>query len=436
MILMKITCMGSGYVGLVAGTCLSDLGNNVICADISEEKIETLKKGDIPIYEPGLLDMIKRNVAEGRLEFTTDISRSIKDSDVIFIGVGTPQGDDGNADLTAVFAVAKSIGENMNGYKVIVDKSTVPVGTGEKVAAIIKENQKEPMDFDVVSNPEFLREGAAIKDFQNPDRVVIGVESEKAQKLMYRIYKPLERVDKPIVFTNIKTAEMIKYASNSFLATKISFINELSGLCEKVGADVKMVAKGMGLDKRIGPRFLQAGIGYGGSCFPKDVQALMATANNNGMSLKILDAVESVNVEQKKVAISKAETLLGDLKGKKVALWGMAFKPRTDDMRAAPSLVIADILKKKGAIITAFDPVATVEAKKLVPEGVKFHDNPYDAVEGADLLIIVTEWDEFREPDFDRIKNTMNQPNIVDGRNIYDPLTMKELGFNYQGIGR
>ncbi len=432
---MNIAVIGSGYVGLVAGTCLSDLGNEVICVDVDEKKISLLNSGGVPIYEPGLEDMLKRNRAEGRIVFTTDIKDAIQKSKAIFIAVGTPPGKNHEADLSFVRAVAKSIGEHMNDYKVIIDKSTVPVGTADMVAQVIKENQKEEIDFDVVSNPEFLREGEAIGDFTNPDRIVVGTASEKAKKVLEEIYKGIARVDKPILFTDVKSAEMIKYASNAMLATRISFMNEVAQLCEKVGADVKMVAKGMGLDNRIGPRFLQAGAGYGGSCFPKDVNAFRETMKANGVNGLILEAVETVNHDQKRSLLPKIKELVPDLKDKKVAVWGLSFKPKTDDMREAPSLVVIDQLQKEGAHIVAFDPEAEETAKRIIND-VSFAKTPYDALADADLLVIVTEWNEFRNLDKEKMKSLMAHPNIMDGRNVYDPEEMKQAGFAYKGVGR
>lgn len=432
---MDITVVGTGYVGLVLGTCLANLGNNVICVDIDKKKIEKLKKGIIPIYEPGLKDLIEINTKGERLSFTTSIKEGVENSDVIFITVGTPQGHDGKADLTFVDKVAKDISTNMNNYKVIVNKSTVPVGTAERVKNIIKKNQKKKIDFDVVSNPEFLREGQGIKDFQVPDRIVIGTDSEKAKEIMLRIYKPIERTNKPILFTTAKSAELIKYASNSFLATKISFINEIANLCEKVGADVKAVARGMGLDERIGPRFLQAGIGYGGACFPKDVKALVTTGYENGYDFRIITAAEEVNQEQKRSLLPKIKKLIPDLKNKKIAIWGLAFKPKTDDIREAPSLVIIEELQELGAKVKVYDPVAEENAKSIL-KNTEFAKTPYKALEDCDALIIVTEWDEFRELDKKKIKDLLKHPIIIDGRNIYDPKEMKQLGFKYIGVGR
>ena len=431
---MKIAVIGTGYVGLVAGTCLADLGNDVICVDIDEQKIGQLKKGIVPIYEPGLGDLLKRNLSEKRIQFTTDGDEAIRKSEIIFIAVATPTGKSYEADLSIVEAVAKQIGKNLNGYKVIVIKSTVPVGTTSRVKEIIRTLGKNK-DFDVVSNPEFLREGEAVNDFTFPDRVVIGVENGNARQIMEKLYAGIARTNHPILFTDIKSAEIIKYASNAMLATRISFMNEIANLCEKAGADVKEVAKGIGLDARIGPRFLQAGAGYGGSCFPKDVKALIHTMKGNGVQGKILEAVEAVNEAQKASIVPKLKKLVPDLKGKKIALWGLAFKPKTDDMREAPSITILHQLQKEGAKINAFDPEATKTAKKIFKD-VAYFEDPYETVKDCEALIIVTEWNTFRDLDKEKIRRLLAKPNIVDGRNVYDPKEMKELGFNYIGIGR
>lgn len=433
---MHITIIGSGYVGLVTGTCFADLGHTVICLDVDKGKINKLNNGEVPIYEPGLADLIKRNVREGRLSFTTDAKAAIEFGEVIFISVGTPSAEDGSVNLSYIESAAASIGKHMNGYKVIVDKSTVPVGTADWVKAVIAQHQAQPHPFDLVSNPEFLREGEAIKDFMNPDRIVIGVEGDKAKEVMVKIYQGIERTGKPIMITDVRSAEMIKYTSNAMLAARISFMNELARLCEKVGGDIKVVARGIGLDNRIGPRFLQAGVGYGGSCLPKDVDGLMATARTHGMELKILSAVELVNAEQKLIAVHKVEELLGkNLEGKTIAVWGLAFKPKTDDMREAPSLIIIPELQKRGARIVAFDPEAVENAEKLLP-GVTFAAKPLDAIRGADCLLLLTEWDEFRNIDLDQLKQLLAQPNVVDGRNVYDSKEMRSRGFAYRSIGR
>jgi len=432
---MKIAVIGSGYVGLTVGTCLAELGNDVICVDVDEKKINDLNNGKIPIYEPGLEDMLERNFKEKRLSFTTDVKRAIEASEVIFIAVGTPTGKDHRADISFVKQVAKDIGSYMNGYKVIVNKSTVPVGTAQLVRDIIKQNQMKNIEFDVVSNPEFLREGEAINDFMIPDRIVIGANSDKAKKIMEDIYKGIARTNRPIVFTDTKSAEIIKYASNAMLATRISFMNEIARLCEKSGGDVKEIAKGMGLDSRIGPRFLQAGAGYGGSCFPKDVKALAQTMNHHEVESKILQAVERVNEEQKRSLLPKIKKLVPDLNGKTIAIWGLAFKPKTDDMREAPSIVIIEQLQGEGAKIRAFDPEAQETARRILKD-VKYVDDPYDAIRDADALVIVTEWNEFRNLDKVKMKQLLKEPNVIDGRNVYEPKEMKELGFNYIGVGR
>jgi len=432
---LKVTIIGTGYVGLVAGACLADMGHEVVCLDVDKEKIEKLNKGIMPIYEPGLKTVVERNEADKRISYTTDKEKAIDFAEIIFIAVGTPQGDDNKADLTYVKQVAADIGKYMKGYKVVVDKSTVPVGTAEMVGKVIRENQPKPIDFDVVSNPEFLREGNAIKDFMSADRVVVGYDSDKAKIKMEKLYRTFVRSFRPIVFVDVKSAEMIKYASNCMLATRISFMNEVAKLCEKVGADVKKVAAGMGFDHRIGPFFLQAGTGYGGSCFPKDVRAFIEIGRENNVDFKILNAVEDVNEEQKKSLFPKIKKMVPDLNGKKIALWGLAFKPRTDDMREAPSLVIIKQLQAEGAKIAAFDPVAKETAEKMTKD-VEFVDDMYDVLKDASCLVVVTEWDEFRNFSYERVKELMKEPNIVDGRNVYDLEDMKEAGFNYLSIGR
>ncbi len=432
---MKITVIGVGYVGLVVAVCMAELGNDVVGVDVDKGKIGALQEGKVPIYEPGLEEMLHHNQKEGRIKFSTDLRQSIEHGEVIFIAVGTPMNGDHRADLSYVLSVAQQIGRYMNGYKVIVDKSTVPVGTADKVAAAIRLHQQTEMDFDVVSNPEFLREGEALQDFLIPDRVVIGVSNGKARKVMEEVYRGIARTDRPIMFTDVKSAELIKYASNAMLATRISFMNELSRLCETVGGDIKEVAKGMGLDKRIGPRFLQAGAGYGGSCFPKDVQALIMTLKDAGCDPSILEAVEKVNNEQKLSIVTKLRKAMPNLQGKTIALWGLAFKPKTDDMREAPSLVIIEELQKQGATIKAFDPVAEESTAKIV-KNVTYAKTPSEAAKDADALIVVTEWNEFRNMDMKKIKESMKHPILIDGRNVYEPSEMKLLGFQYQGVGR
>ena len=429
---MKIAIAGSGYVGLVTGTCLAELGNDVVCVDIDKEKINKLNKGQVPIYEPGLDELIKRNKKEGRLSFTTDLKDAVKKSDIIFICVGTPPKDNGEADLSHVEAAARTIAEVMDKYKVIVEKSTVPVQTGEDVARTIKNYNKHNVKFDVVSNPEFLREGSAVNDFLNPDRIVIGADSEKAINMMKELYKPLKA---PILVTNIKSAELIKHASNSFLATKISFINAIANICEKTGADVEKVAEGMGYDKRIGKAFLNAGLGYGGFCFPKDAEAFIRIAEKLGYDFKLLKAVQEINKEQKELFVKKIEKSLWILKKKRIAILGLSFKPNTDDMRFAPSIDIINALQKEGANIQAYDPEAMENAKKIL-KGVTYCKDAYEAAKGADALIILTEWNEFKELDLKKIKSLLNNPLIIDGRNIYGPAIVKKEGFKYISIGR
>lgn len=432
---MRICMIGTGYVGLVTGTCLADMGNDVLCLDINEELIKNLKKGKIHIFEPGLEELVKRNVKEKRLAFTTDYKSAIKNSKIIFIAVGTPQAEDGSADLNHIFSAAKEIAKHMDSYKVIVVKSTVPVGTSEKVRKIIKENFKKNISFDIVDNPETLREGEAIKDFMIPDRIIIGTDSEKAKKIMHELYKGIERADKPIVFTDIHSSELIKYVSNAMLAMRISFMNQIAPLCEKVGADIKAVAKGVGLDNRIGPRFLQAGAGYGGSCFPKDVRALAHTLKEHGFGSEILDAVDEVNEKTKQNVIHKLKKLVPDLKEKKIAIWGLSFKPKTNDMREAPSITLIKQLQAEGAKVRVFDPEAMNTAKTYL-ENVEHAENPYHALEGCDAVVLITEWDEFRNLDKKKVKSILNKPNFIDVRNVHDPKEMKELGFNYVGVGR
>lgn len=437
---MKISVVGTGYVGLVSGTCFAETGVNVACVDIDENKVKLLKEGHIPIYEPGLEDIYKKNVEKGRLTFTTNLSESIKDSDAVFIAVGTPPDEDGSADLKYVLGVAREIGRTMDHYMVIVTKSTVPVGTSVKVKnAVLEEMEKrgEKIPFDVASNPEFLKEGSAVDDFLKPDRIVIGTDSEKAQKVMKRLYKPFLLNGHPILFMDILSSEMTKYAANSMLATKISFINDIANLCEIVGADVDSVRKGIGSDVRIGTKFIYPGTGYGGSCFPKDVQALIRTADENGYSLDILKAVESVNYRQKEILFGKIKHhFKGDLKGKKFALWGLAFKPKTDDMREAPSLVVIDKLLEAGAKVIAYDPVAAEEGKRILGNKIEFANDEYDACIDSDALVLVTEWPEFRLPNFRVLQKLLKNNLIFDGRNIYDPEELSEMGFTYYAIGR
>ena len=430
---MNICVIGSGYVGLVTGSCFADLGNNVICVDNDKSKIAALKKGVIPIYEPGMEDLVKRNVKKGRLSFTSRLQDAVKKSEIIFVCVPTPPRDNGDADLTYVETVSKEIALSLSSYKLIVEKSTVPVNTGEWVERTINVHNKRKIKFDVASNPEFLKEGSAIKDFMNPDRVVIGVKSKRAADILTELYKPLKA---PIVVTDIKSAEIIKHASNSFLATKISFINSVANICDKVGADVVDVARGMGLDKRISKDFLNAGIGFGGSCFPKDLAAFVHIAEKIGYNFGILKEVQKVNNHQKRSVIKKIEELLWNLPKKTVGVLGLSFKPGTDDLREAPSLEIIGMLKTEGVHVKVFDPVAMGKARNALDQRVKFCKDAYEVAKGSDCLLIVTEWNEFKELDFKRIKKLMRQPIIVDGRNIYDPKEMKRLGFKYVGIGR
>ena len=432
---MQITVIGTGYVGLVAGACLADMGNDVICIDNNMEKLEQLKNGIIPIYEPGLEELVKSNVMENRLSFSSDIDSAVKQSQVCFIAVGTPQGEDGSADLQYVFQVAESIAKSMNGYKVIVDKSTVPVGTAEKVTNIIKENTTHP--FDVVSNPEFLKQGNAVDDFLHPDRVIIGSNSDKATFIMQEIYSPFFRTGNRVIVMDVKSAEMTKYAANSFLATKISFMNEIANLCEKVGADAEMVRVGISTDSRIGNKFLFPGLGYGGSCFPKDVKALIKTGLENGMDMSIISAADNINKKQRKLFIEKITKRFGnDLSGKTFAVWGLAFKPKTNDMREAPAITIINALLDMGAKVKGFDPKAMESAKFIFKDKISYSKNAYDTVENADALLLLTEWNEFRRPDFDKVKSLMKTPIIFDGRNQYNSVRLEEKGFEYYQIGR
>jgi UDPglucose 6-dehydrogenase len=432
---MHIGIIGTGYVGLVTGACFAEFGLFVTCVDKDEKKIKALKKGEIPFYEPGLDELVRRNVKQGRLIFTTKIAKAVESSLVIFIAVGTPRRGDGSADMKYVEEVASEIANRMNDYKVIVTKSTVPVGTGEKIREIISRNLKSRTDFDIVSNPEFLREGSAIEDFMRPNRVVLGAASPQAVAIMKDLYKPLYLLETPFVITNIETAELIKYASNSFLATKISFINEIAALCEKVGADVHMVAKGMGLDQRIGSKFLHPGPGYGGSCLPKDTAALLKIAEDNNVHLGIVDAAVRANERQRGYMVERIKQSMGDLKGKTIAVLGLSFKPNTDDIRDAPSVPIIKTLLKEGAKIRAYDPVSMEEAEKIMPE-IKYCKDPYNTLKGADALIIMTEWNQFRNLELDKIKALLNSPLFFDLRNIYDPQRMREKGFQYYSVGR
>jgi len=429
---MNISIIGSGYVGLVTGACFAELGNKVICVDSNEKKIKDLKKFIIPIYEPGLEELIANNVKKKRLEFTTDIKEAVKNSEVIFIAVGTPPLHNGEADLTYIEDVAKSIAKNLTGYRLIVEKSTVPVETGEWVRRTILTYVKSKGKFDVASNPEFLREGSAINDFLHPDRIVLGVESKRAREILVNLYKPLNA---PLVITNIKSAELIKHASNAFLATKISFINAISQICDKVGADVKEVAQGMGLDKRIGPSFLNAGIGYGGSCFPKDLDAFITISEKIGYDFELLKSVKNINEKQKKFILKKIKDSLWIIKDKTIGVLGLSFKPNTDDIRNAPALDLVKSLRQEGAKIKLYDPQAMDKAKGLL-EGVKFCKDSYEVCKNADCLLVVTEWDEFKELDFIKVKKMLKRPLIIDGRNIYEPENLEKLGFSYIGVGR
>lgn len=436
---MKIAVVGTGYVGLVTGTCLAEVGTNVTCIDIDKKKIEGLKSGVMPIYEPGLEPMVTRNYKKGKLHFSTDITSAIKDADVAFIAVGTPPGEDGSADLQYVLKVASQIGANMNSYGVVVTKSTVPVGTAEKVRAAVQEQldaRGVDIDFDISSNPEFLKEGAAIDDFMKPDRIVVGVDTAKAEETMGKLYKPFIMNGHPLIFMDIPSAEMTKYAANSMLATRISFMNDIANLCEIMGADVNAVRKGIGSDPRIGSRFIYAGIGYGGSCFPKDVKALIETGKQNNYRMRILEAVEDVNESQKSVLFNKLTSSLGtDLSGKTFAMWGLSFKPNTDDMREAPSLVLIDKINAAGGKVVAYDPVAMPETKHMIGDIITYVDEPYQALDGADALLLVTEWSEFKLLDFDEVTKRLKNKLIFDGRNIYDRKEMAEMGYEYYCIG-
>jgi UDPglucose 6-dehydrogenase len=431
---MKIAVVGTGYVGLVVGACLAENGNNVICVDRDTSKIDMLRAGQMPIYEPGLEEMVRRNHHEERLAFTTDLPSAVQDADIVFIAVGTPQGEDGSADLQHVLGVAHEIGRAITRYTVVVDKSTVPVGTAARVKAAIAEETTQP--FSVVSNPEFLKQGAAIDDFMKPDRVVIGSDDERSAAAMKELYAPFTRTGAPIMMMDTASAELSKYAANSILATRISFMNEIANVCELVGADVDQVRRAIGSDRRIGTSFLFPGVGYGGSCFPKDVKALLRSSRDKGYEFRILDAVEGVNDAQKLRLVCKMQEHFGEMKGRTIALWGLAFKPRTDDMREAPSIAIANRLLELGATVRAYDPEAAETARRLFGNRIALCEKSYDALNGADALAIVTEWNEFREPDFKRIKQLLKTPVVFDGRNIYSPGHMRALGFTYVSIGR
>ena len=437
---MNIAIVGTGYVGLVSGTCFAEMGASVTCVDVDSKKIDALRQGIIPIYEPGLDDLVARNMKAGRLNFTTDLAECLGSVEVVFIAVGTPPDEDGSADLSAVLNVARSIGRNMDRYVLVVTKSTVPVGTSGLVRKAIDEElaaRGVSVPFDMASNPEFLKEGAAIKDFMSPDRVVVGVDSERAENLMRRLYRPLMLNNFRVIFTDIPSAEMIKYAANSMLAARISFMNDIANLCELVGADVNMVRQGIGADTRIGGKFLYPGCGYGGSCFPKDVKALIKTAESAGYEMKVMKAVEEVNERQKRIVFDKlSKRFGGNLSGLKVAIWGLAFKPETDDMREAPSLVVTGLLLDAGCRVKVFDPVAMDECRRRLGGRVEYASDMYDAVKDADALLLLTEWKQFRMPSWGRVHSIMKQPVVIDGRNIYDPAEMKDAGMEYLCIGR
>lgn len=438
---MNIAIVGTGYVGLVTGACFADTGVNVTCVDVDENKVEALKQGRVPIYEPGLDELVAKNYKAGRLKFTTSLEEVLNGQDVVFCAVGTPPDEDGSADLKYVLQVARTIGQHLNNYLVVVTKSTVPVGTASKIRNAINEELAKrgaDVEFDVASNPEFLKEGSAIKDFMSPDRVVIGVDSDRAKAILTRLYKPFMVVNFRVIFMDIPSAEMTKYAANSMLATRISFMNDIANLCELVGADVNMVRAGIGSDNRIGRKFLYAGCGYGGSCFPKDVKALVKTASDCGYPMEVLQAVESVNERQKSILFRKLQRVFGDepLAGKTITLWGLAFKPETDDMREAPALVMIDLLKKAGCKVRAYDPIAMDECKRRVGDAVTYCDNMYDALDGTEALLLLTEWKQFRLPDWNEVKRRMKRHLVIDGRNIFDAAEMTGYGFEYHCIGR
>ena len=440
-ITMKIAIVGTGYVGLVSGTCFADMGAEVTCVDVDANKIERLKAGDVPIYEPGLQTLVLRNQKAGRLTFTTSIEETLSSgAEAVFSAVGTPPDEDGSADLSYVLEVARSIGRNMDRYLCVVTKSTVPVGTADLVRKVIQEELDRrgvEVDFDVASNPEFLKEGKAISDFMSPDRVVVGVDTERARKLMERLYRPFTLSSDRMIFTDIRSAEMIKYAANAMLATRISFMNDIANLCDRVGADVEMVRKGIGSDHRIGTKFLYPGCGYGGSCFPKDVKAIIRTAAQHGYDMKVLKAVEEGNENQKRLLFDKLkEHFKGDLKGKKVTLWGLAFKPETDDMREAPALIMVDLLLKAGAEVTAYDPIAMNEGKRRLGDSIAYATDMYEALRGADALVLLTEWKELRMPDWKKVHSYMQTPLVLDGRNIYSRKELEKEGFRYYALGK
>jgi UDPglucose 6-dehydrogenase len=429
-----IGVVGTGYVGLVVGACLAENGNFVVCVDNDASKVDRLRRGEIPIYEPGLDEMVPRNVAEERLRFTTDLGEAVRASEVIFIAVGTPQDEDGSADLTHVLDVAREIGRAMNGYKIIVNKSTVPVGTAAKVREVVASLTQHPVA--VVSNPEFLKEGTAVDDFLKPDRVVIGTDDPQVEAVMSKLYEPFVRTGKPILVMDQASAELTKYAANAMLATRISFMNEIANYCDRVGADVRQVRMGIGTDSRIGSSFLFPGVGYGGSCFPKDVKALIGMGREAGLGLHVVEAVDRTNEAQKAVLVERVRAHLGGLAGKTIAVWGLAFKPRTDDMREAPAIAVIEGLLAEGATVHAYDPKAEEQARRVFGDRVALAARAYEAVTGADALVVVTEWNEFREPDFARIRALMRHPAVFDGRNIYNPKVLRDLGFHYEGIGR
>lgn len=436
---MKITIVGTGYVGLVTGTCFAEMGTEVCCVDVDERKVAMLRKGNPPIYEPGMEDMLRNNIKKGRISFTTSLKEGLKDSQVVFTAVGTPPDEDGSADLKYVLGVAKEVGQLIDSYILVVTKSTVPVGTAGKVKAAIQEEldkRKVNISFDVASNPEFLKEGSAVGDFMYPDRIVVGVESEKAKEILSSLYRPFTLNAHPVLFMDIPSAEMTKYAANSMLATRISFMNDIANLCEKVGADVNSVREGIGSDTRIGNKFLYPGIGYGGSCFPKDVKALIRTAEKNGCRMHVLESVEAVNEEQKSLLFRKLQNRFeGNLKGMTVAFWGLAFKPNTDDMREAPSLVLIEKLTQSGCSVRAYDPVSMQECKRRIGDKITYCKGPYETLQGADVLFLITEWTEFRNPDWNLVKKSLKYPIVFDGRNVCDRVKLAELGFEYFGVG-